>query len=98
MNLYAIFRLSAWSDGPALEATAARSTQVGEEQLPHDVRWIRSYVLDEPAGGLGTVCLYEATGPEAIRRHAELAGLAVDEVVAVADTVIVRPDPAPARA
>ena len=97
MKLYAILRRDAWSDGPALEAAAARSTQVGNEQMPDDVRWIRSYVLDEPAGGLGTVCLYEATGPEAIRRHADLAGLAVDEIVAVADTVVVRPDPEPAR-
>jgi hypothetical protein len=54
--------------------------------------------LAEPKGGLGTVCIYQASSPEAIRRHAEAAGLPVDEIVQVADTVIVRPDPIPASA
>ncbi len=59
------------------------------------MRWIRSYVLEDQ-GGLGTVCIYEAESPEAIRRHAKAADLPVDEIVKVADTVIVRPDPVPA--
>jgi Protein of unknown function (DUF4242) len=66
--------------------------------MPDDIRWIRSYVLDEGAGSVGTVCIYEASSPEAIRKHADLAGLPVDEIIGVADTVIVRPDPAPATA
>ena len=44
-------------------------------------------------GSVGTVCVYQATSPEAVRTHAQRAGLPVDEVVAVADTVLVRPDP-----
>ena len=66
--------------------------------MPDDIRWIRSYVLAEPIGGVGTICIYEASSPEAIRKHAELADLPVDEIIRVADTVIVRPDPAPATA
>jgi hypothetical protein len=31
--------------------------------------------------------------PEAIRKHASLADLPVDEIIPVADTVIVRDDP-----
>jgi hypothetical protein len=62
------------------------------------VRWIRSYVLEEGGGSVGTVCIYQATSPEAIRRHASLADLPVDEIVAVADTVLVRPDPTPVGA
>jgi Protein of unknown function (DUF4242) len=96
MQLYAILRRSGWASGGDLEKAAARSTKVGNEDMPDDVRWIRSYVLDEGAGTVGTVCLYEATSPEAIRKHADLADLPVDEIIAVADTVIVRPDPAPA--
>ena len=96
MNLYAILRRSGWRSGDELGEAAARSTRVGDEQMPDDVRWIRSYVLEEAGGSVGTVCIYEATGPEAIRRHAALADLPVDEIVAVADTVVVRPDPAPA--
>ena len=62
--------------------------------MPDDVRWIRSYVLDEGDGAVGTVCIYEASSPEAIREHAARAGLPVDEIIPVADTVLVRPDPA----
>ena len=96
MNLYVILRRSGWKSGAELGEAAARSTKVGNEDMPDDVRWIRSYVLDEGAGTVGTVCIYEATSPEAIRRHAELADLPVDEIIAVADTVVVREDPAPA--
>jgi hypothetical protein len=98
MKLYAIVRRKGWRSGAELEAAAARSTRVGDEEMPDDVRWIRSYVLDEGAGAVGTFCIYEASSPEAIRRHADLADLPVDEIVAVADTVVVRPDPAPAAA
>ncbi len=98
MELYAIVRRSGWRSGEELEQAAARSTKVGNEQMPEDVRWIRSYVLDESDGSVGTVCIYEATSPQAIREHASLADLPVDEVIRVADTVIVRPDPQPATA
>ena len=95
MNLYAILRRSGWSSGEELQEAAARSTKVGDEDMHDDVRWIRSYVLAEGGGSVGTVCIYEATSPEAIRKHASLADLPVDEIVAIADTVVVRPDPQP---
>lgn len=98
MELFAILRRNGWRSGAELEQAAARSTKVGNEDMPEDVRWIRSYVLAENSGELGTVCIYEATGPEAIREHAMRAGLPVDEIVRVADTVIVRPDPVAVRA
>jgi hypothetical protein len=93
MNLYVILRRNGWRSGEELGEAAERSTRVGNEQMPDDVRWIRSYVLDEGAGTVGTVCIYEATSEEALRRHASLADLPVDEIIPVADTVIVRPDP-----
>ena len=95
MNQYAILRRSGWKSGGDLELAAARSMKVGDEQMPEDIRWIRSYVLDEGAGTVGTVCIYEASSPEAIREHARCADLPVDEIIPIADTVIVRPDPAP---
>jgi thiamine biosynthesis protein ThiC len=98
MNLYAILRRSGWRSLEELQEAAARSTRVGDEEMSDDIRWIRSYVLEESGGGVGTVCIYEATSPEAIRRHAERADLPVDEIVAVADTVVVRPDPTPVGA
>jgi hypothetical protein len=95
MDLYVILRRSGWKSAAELGEAAERSTRVGEE-MPDDVRWIRSYVLDEGAGSVGTVCIYEAASPEAIRKHASRADLPVDEIIPVADTVIVRPDPQPA--
>jgi hypothetical protein len=50
-------------------------------------------VLEEHGGKVGTVCIYQASSPEAIRDHAAAAGLPVDEIVRVAETVLVRPDP-----
>jgi Protein of unknown function (DUF4242) len=93
METYVILRRSGWRSGEELGEAASRSRKVGDEEMADDVRWIRSYVLEEGGGSVGTVCIYQATSPEAIRKHASLADLPVDEIVAVADTVVVRPDP-----
>jgi hypothetical protein len=92
MELYVVIRRNGWRDPDDLRAAAERSTIEGEK-TPDEVRWIRSYVLAEGNGTLVTVCIYEATGPQAIVAHAERAALPVDEVIPVADTVVVRPDP-----
>ena len=92
MKLYAILRRGGFADGATLEAAAARSTAVGND-MPDDIRWIRSYVLGEDGGTLGTVCIYQASSEEAIRKHADAADLPISEIVPIADTVVVRPDP-----
>jgi hypothetical protein len=97
VQTYVILRRGAWATPQDLDAAAGRSTAEGDK-MPDDVRWIRSYVLEEPDGRVGTVCIYQATSPEAIREHASRADLAADEIIPVADTVIVRPDPEPAPA
>ncbi len=94
MNTYVILRRDGWQTGDDLRLAAERSTAAGDE-MPDDVRWIRSYVLEEPTATVGTVCIYQATSPEAIRRHADKADLPVSEIIQVADTVFVRPDPEP---
>lgn len=93
MNTYVILRRSGWRSPGDLEEAAARSAQVADEEMSDDVRWIRSYVLEEGGGSVGTVCIYQATSPAAIRDHAGRADLPVDEIIPVADTVLVRPDP-----
>lgn len=98
MDTYVILRRSGWRSGDELEAAAGRSSQVGDEEMSDDIRWIRSYVLEEDGGSVGTVCIYQASSPEKIREHAERADLPIDEIIRVADTVIVRPDPEPAAA
>ena len=95
MQTYVILRRNGWRTGDDLAEAAARSTAEGDN-MPDDIRWIRSYVLAEEDGTVGTVCIYQASSPEAIREHASRAGLPADEIIAVADTVIVRPDPEPA--
>jgi hypothetical protein len=94
VNTYVILRRGGWRSPSDLHQATERSRQVGDEEMSADIRWIRSYVTAEEDGGLGTVCIYEATGPEKIREHASRAGLPADEIVQVADTVLVRPDPA----
>ena len=98
MNTYVILRRSGWRSPEELGEAAERSRKVGDEQMSDDIRWIRSYVLEEGGGSVGTVCIYQATSPEAIRKHASAADLPVDEIIAVADTVLVRPDPTPVAA
>ena len=98
MQTYVILRRSGWRSGDELGQAAERSRQVGDEQMSDDIRWIRSYVLEEDGGSVGTVCIYQASSPEAIREHANRADLPVDEIIPVADTVVVRPDPEPATA
>ncbi|HVY96750.1 MAG TPA: DUF4242 domain-containing protein [Solirubrobacterales bacterium] len=97
MKTYVIFRREGWSTPEDLEAGAKRSSQVGDEEMSDQVRWIRSYVLAEN-GRVGTVCVYQAVSAEAIREHAQRADIPADEVIEVVDTVYVRPDPEPASA
>ncbi len=96
MNTYVILRRTGWQSPEELEVAAGRSKQVGDEEMSDDIRWIRSYVLEEGGGSVGTVCIYQATSPEKIQEHASRAGLPFDEIIQVADTVLVRPDPEPA--
>jgi Protein of unknown function (DUF4242) len=97
MDTYVIRRAYGWTTVEELEAAAARSKQVGDE-MSDDIRWIRSYVVQEQYGGLGTVCIYQASSPEKIREHALRVDMPAAEIFKVADTVIVRPDPIPVEA
>src|SRR5438034_6158938 len=97
MDTYVILRRSGWSSPQELQEAAERSKRVGDEEMSDDIRWIRSYVLEEGGGSVGTVCIYEATSPEAIREHANRADLPVDEIIPIVDTVVVRNDPVPAK-
>jgi hypothetical protein len=93
VNTYVILRRTAWQSPEELEVAAGRSKRVGDEEMSDDMRWIRSYVLEEGGGSVGTVCIYQASSPEAIREHASRADLPADEIIPVVDTVKVRLDP-----
>jgi sporulation protein YlmC with PRC-barrel domain len=92
MQLYGILRRNGWATAEDLQVAGARSAEVGDTP-GSGVRWIRSYALAEESGEVGTFCVYEGESPEAIRKHAEDSDLPCDEIIKIADTVIVRPDP-----
>jgi hypothetical protein len=94
MELYVIRRPSAWANIDELKAAGAKSAKVGNEEMADKVRWIRSYVVKEPDGRIGTVCIYQARDPEAIREHARKVGMPGDQILPVLDTIVVRDDPA----
>jgi sporulation protein YlmC with PRC-barrel domain len=93
MNTYVIRRRQAWQSPEELEQVAGRSKEIADSDFPQDIRWIRSYVIAEADGTLGSACIYQASGPEAIRKHAERVGMPADEISEVGDTVVIRPDP-----
>jgi hypothetical protein len=93
VNTYLIRRRAAWASPAELEQAAGRSKEVADSEFPEDIRWIRSYVTAEDDGSLGTVCVYQASDPDAIRKHAARVGMPADEIIDVADTVVIRPDP-----
>jgi Nickel responsive protein SCO4226-like len=93
MDTYVIRRRNGWKTPEELQEAAGVSRRIGDEEMSDDIRWIRSYVVSEEDGALGTVCIYQASSPEAIREHASRVGMPADEITLVADTVLVRPDP-----
>jgi len=82
---YVILRRGAWRKPDELHEAFERASAESDRL---DIGRLRIYVLAEIDGSLGTVCIYDAPSPEAVRLHAYRAGLPVDEIVAVADTVV----------
>src|SRR3954451_1987983 len=95
MNTYVIRRKNAWQSPGEVEEVGARSKAVADSDFPTDIRWIRSYVIVEADGTLGSVCIYQATSPEAVRAHAHRVGMPADEIYDGATPVVIRPDPEP---
>jgi hypothetical protein len=93
MDTFIIRRRNAWKDARELEATAGVSLRIGNDEMADRIRWIRSYVVHESDGTLGTVCVYQAASPEAIREHARRVGMPANEITPVEKTVIIRDDP-----
>ena len=94
MQTFTIRRRSNWADALELQEAAARSTHVGNNEMADKVRWIRTYVVQEDDGRLGSICIYQAIDEAAVQEHAQRSGLNADEIRRVEKTVIVRDDPA----
>ena len=93
MYTYVITRPNGWASVEELDVAGKKSARIGNEEMPDKVRWIRSYVTSHEGGRVGTVCVYQATDPEAIRDHARRVGMPADSITRVIDTVVIRPDP-----
>jgi hypothetical protein len=96
MKLYTIRRRQAWGSPEEVQAVAKRAKEVADADFQGEVRWIRSYVLADDDGTLGSLCVYQAVDADAIRRHSQRVGMPADEINEALDTVLVRPDPTPA--
>jgi hypothetical protein len=96
MNTYTIRRREAWGSPEEVQAIAKRAKEVADSDFQDEVRWIRSYVVADHDGTLGSLCVYQAVDAEAIRRHSTRVGMPADEINEVLETVLVRPDPAAA--
>jgi uncharacterized protein DUF4242 len=97
VNNYMIMRRAGWGSDDEVEQAAARSKRVREEEFSDRISWIRSYIIEEPDGTVGSICIYQATGPDVIREHAKRAGLPADEILPITEAIVVRPDPEPAH-
>lgn len=93
MKTYVIRRRNGWKDAADLEATAALSLRIGNDEMSDRVRWIRTYVVTEDDGTLGTTCIYQGSSAAAIREHARRVGMPADEITEIVNTVVIREDP-----
>jgi len=93
--LYIVPRTRAWLSEEEV-AAAADCVPAVNETLRDDLRWIRSYIVSEDDGTFSAFCVYEASGPEVLLRHADALGLPTDAIKRVVTTVVVAPDPEPA--
>lgn len=94
MDLYIIRRRGAWANEEELATSTRASLRVGEE-MKDRLRWIRSYAVTEEDGRVGSLCVYEAADPDAIREHGRRIGAPSEDFQVVHGTAVKRPDPQP---
>jgi hypothetical protein len=97
VDLYLVPRTRAWLSEEEVAAVADCMPAV-VDTMRGDVRWIRSYIVREDDGTFSGYCLYEASDPEALLRHAEALRLPTDAIKPVTATLVGAPDPEPAGA
>jgi hypothetical protein len=95
--LYVVPRTRIWLTEEELAAAVDCIPAVNESLREH-VRWIRSYVVSEDDGTFSAYCVYEATSPEMLMRHADALMLPTDAIKPVATTLVAAPDPEPVHA
>lgn len=87
MQLFSIRRRSGWADTDEIGAADDRA-RAEAERLSEKLRHVRTYLLEEEDGRLGTLCFYEAENANVVREHARCAKIPADEIVPVGATMI----------
>jgi hypothetical protein len=96
VTVYLVPRTRAWLSEEEV-AAATDCLPAVNDTLREDIRWIRSYVVSEDDGTYSAYCLYEATSPEVLRRHADAMRFPTDAIKPVTETIVAAPDPEPVR-
>ena len=95
MTLYLVPRTRAWLSEEEV-AAATDCVPAVNDALRDDIRWIRSYVVQEDDGTFSAYCVYEASSPDVLRHHADALRLPTDAIKPVTKTIVAAPDPGPA--
>ncbi len=93
MPLYLVPRTRAWLTEEELAAMTDCLQAV--DAVDPEIRWIRSYIVQEDDGAFSGYCVYEASGPDALLRHAASMKLPTDAIKPVVSTLVAAPDPEP---
>ena len=96
MPLYLVPRTRAWLS--AEEVAAAADCVPAVNETIDGIRWIRSYIVAEEDGTYSGYCVYEASDPDVLHRHADALMLPTDAVKPVVATLVAAPDPEPIAA
>ena len=96
MPLYLVPRTRAWLS--AEEVAAAADCVPAVNETIDGIRWIRSYIVAEEDGTYSGYCVYEASDPDVLHRHADALMLPTDAVKPVVATLVAAPDPEPVTA
>ena len=97
MTLYIVPRTRCWLSEEEVAAATDCVPAVNETLRDH-IRWIRSYIVSEDDGTFSAYCIYEASSPDVLRRHADALGLPTDAIKPVAATIVNAADPEPVGA
>ena len=96
MPLYLVPRTRAWLSPE--EGAAATDCVPAVNETIDGIRWIRSYIVAEEDGTFSGYCVYEASDPDVLHRHADALMLPTDAVKPVVATLVAAPDPEPVAA
>jgi hypothetical protein len=92
-RVYLVRRRRAWRTAAELQRSAGAARRVADEQMANHVCWLRSDVVREDDGSIGSLCLFQAIDVQALTEHARRAGVPCDDATPVIGRVVFREEP-----